>query len=416
MPILKLNKQGIPYETNPNFDGEKGFGRSASLVNDSEVFLDVQTPKNIQRDRAAVANLSAKDKLNKFKKYAFNKAKEEAKEKAKLAAQDKLFLAKQKMYSLESHRNSIDYLKALQQSGHQHEVNSGVMGYGLTSDGRKPFIDQPALDFKPQIPVDVAFGSVPSGYDNSGMGAGAAAANFLTPTEASLPINDPSVKMIEGEYSTKHQYMIETWKNDLLTLPYKLVYSPENIHHKSQVFDGSFKNQINSYNQSYNGVREVAKAASNGWMYSGWHDENGNWVSVKVPFSFGLPMDRPNNPGAKQRDQWRKTKIKGGYQEKSIFDWMRPIIEAFALYYKYMHDKQAVEFQRLTYEVAQQADNQSSAETFKAEQAAAGITINTLRKVYDDVIQKIRRGEMSIKDAKSKGVFSHPMIRQGLIK
>lgn len=425
MPILRLDKNGIPYETDSRFDGERGMGRTPGAVEDGTLQLDLNEDKKVLKDRAALKNLQTQDAINKFRKYAFDKTLHEEKEKIRKKQEEKLYLVKQKMSQLENNRKSMNYMKALQQSGVQKEVNSGVDGYGLTSDGRRPYMDMPALDYAPEVSVEEAFGELPSGIDLSGMGTcvmmgatGMPDGNpvYTIPTLSNFvdPITLADANIL-GPFSTKDQYLIDAYESDILNMPYQVEYKPNPPYTVVRMMDVDTKKLIDNRSEMASNPKARYEAAARGWMYSGWHDSEGNFISVKVPFAFGIPMDFANATTVDEkaaRDRYRNDPFFSS-QTQSVFDWLKPVISAYARKYLYEKTDKEQADKTLQYETSQP---KVTAEVFKAEQAVAAVQTSVLRQAYNEIMEKIFSGAITRQEAKKSGVFNHPMATYKLIK
>jgi hypothetical protein len=416
MPLLKLGKNGEIYESDSRLNGAEGMGRQPEMVEDYNMLeLSVVENDKVIKDREALKKLDNDIRKNNQKKYAHSMAKLLKKQQQDKLKQEKEYQARKKLDHLQNLRNGVRKMQAIHQSNYMNEKLAGVSGYGLSTDGRKPYLDRPSVDYKPSMPADYAFGGNAEDWGNTmgqlvtAVAAGGGGGSSAPTTQlVSTQIVETS---IEGEYTTRHQFIIEQFEKNLFSFQYTYTPQPQKIY--SIVVDQSMKNQINAKNQLYNTAAKVIEAAGNKWMYSGWPNEDGSWTSVKVPFVYGLPMDLPNNADTKKRDLWRNHHHWSDIYDTQLFAKLKPVIEAYALFFKNQELEKQKEIKRLEYEALQAATRAADDISFRTMEQATGSAIDKATDKIEMEIDAIKRGKQI---AVGNGGFTHPMLRYGLLK
>lgn len=416
---LKMDKNGEIFQTDALQGNEKGVGRKAVLVQDSDVhnFSTLQDPK-VMRDRKALHNLKKLNHQNQINKLKEDKNKQALIERARRHQMEKEFWLKKKVHALQENMKNMRKIAGIKQGYQNFEKMSGVSGFGLTTDGRKPYADMPSLDWTPIEQVDEAFGKYPDG----GMGALPEGYVSTQPTgkiqqlsefdmqrlNSSLPEDEVATSAptmltnsnIKGKFSSFHKDIIDKFFSGKFKFSYSTGTNATTLYYMN--IDMPLRNRVQDHNRQYNPAAEIKASGSRGWAWSGWY-ENGAWVSVKIPFIHGLPIDTPSNANKMLQTSWRKNKFFGYY---------KPIIEAFALKKKLADEQNAAEKQRLL-EQARIAGEQSA-------QSKSFTTTEKIQEIVTDAFTNAAEGQlMNVKkDLAEPKIMSHahPMLRQGLLK
>ena len=418
MPILALDKKGNIIQTDSRFNGAQGIGAVADMVDQgdvTELSLNPEDIKRVQRDREAIRNLDNKIQQAKIKKYAEDKKKQAFKETQRAAYLEKKYReAKKQQYRDQLYKNT-SYLAASQKPG--MDQMSGVSGYGFSADGRKPFLNQSAQDYQPILQANVAFGGDAQEWGNeTGLGyhsntdvkkhgfAGLGATNYLRQNNENL--NEAATAEVINEGMTPNdEFALKQFDEGSTTIPYHHPNYPQSTN--TLVVSNSLKNQLASINSSSNTSAEMAKVISQGWGYSIIDDGEDNVRLVKVAYHWALPIYVPDNtantytkeyaagyssatnmlsgmPGL----QWGVLK-KMPQAKKTTWNALRPVIEAAAKEYAAKSDEYGVwqgrDYSKLN--VAKATAQKSDGGSF-------------LKKLF----------------SKGTGNFSHPLIKQGLLK
>lgn len=357
MPILRLNAMGEIVESDASMNGDQGVGRQASYVeaDDVESLSNLVDPRETAgRRKIAEERLQklTRDLKKKYKKMVQSKVNELASTKKaqknflrQKSLADQMFLAQTK-----------NKLMALNNS-YLPDQHAGVTGYGLSADGRMPDFTHPAYDWTKPVMTPIteeAFGShmgftdlKPPASTAEAFGGGHMG---QWPKAGFSSVDLPHVKDLTekktfgaGEYTQVDEFLINQWENGTWTLPYYYVQGGRTTKY-NQVFDESKKDNLHYNNEVQFGQSFVSKQAMKGWQYSGYW-ENGKFISVKIPFTYGIPMDDPACPGkydAKKRDAYTKSlywqdpyrmKVGDEFYKVSRFSMLKPVIKALAKKY-----------------------------------------------------------------------------------
>jgi hypothetical protein len=115
MPILALDKKGNIIQTDSRFNGAQGIGAVADMVDQgdvTELSMNPEDIKKIDRDRAAIKNLENKIQQAKIRKYAEDKKKQAFKENQRASYLEKKYRqAKKQDYRDQLYKNTA-YLAA----------------------------------------------------------------------------------------------------------------------------------------------------------------------------------------------------------------------------------------------------------------------------------------------------------------
>lgn len=430
MPLLKQDKNGNIYEVDSRFDDERGVGRKPNLVEDDNV-AKISLPQVQQEvvERMQARFMSEAGQKNFQQQQKLNQAKFELGQKLKEIA--KYYQAKANHLKAQKIQSANDKIKinAISQGARSFE-DIGVSGDGLSPVGAKTWPTFPATDYHKIMPVSYDFGKL-----NQSMGAETTALS-VNPYEMMKATASP----IKGNYTTYHQFLIQMWEQNKYAVTYHnmdLVKNPDGTYmydkdisryvtknpddpvFREALMDLANKKKMWDIAESqywagkYPLRSELVKSSKRGWMWSGWHDESGNWIQVKVPFVYGLPIDAPevvDTPENLTRQRAYRTEnfLSYGYSFK-IFDSLKEVIEAYALYYKYILGEISFE-QPKTSILAQPSEfvaQTSNKETQSSEQTQAEATQaeNGDKAIVKEAIEKAA-GSMD---------FRHPMAQKGLL-
>lgn len=426
---LKRNAQGQIVESNFSMNGEEGIGKVPELVEEGNLYelTEVEDSK-VVKDRQKAQAMGQLQKVNQVISYKNYMQQQAEQERRSQLLGEQMFHAKQKMHEVQNFRNNNLKAQAIKQGNMMTENLSGVSGYGLTADGRQPVLSRAAVDFQPIVMTDKAFGSYDKG-DQWGQTMGltvqvAHGATNLPPANQPAPL----VGNLPGAFTAHHKFVIDTWNNNTWAAKY---FYPNNVSQAwTKVFDENNKKSINQFNESYNTAKEVQAAAARGWMWSGWFKPNGSWVSVKVPYVYGLPMDNPSNPIVQNRNGWRKFNVLGTGTVRhpaskytlgsdsygSYFNLLQPVIEAFAVYYKHIVETKQQEVQQIEQSAVQAGGQAAQGAAFKSGQQAQGAMITAMESSVEQLLLKLKKGEITRREFMQKGGFNHPFLKYSVIR
>jgi hypothetical protein len=362
MPILKLNGKGEVFD--PNM-GE------APLVSENDVY-ELSAKKNPALEKAKIKaealerNEIVRQFQEKMVQAAIEKARMDAAEWARGLKEQATELAQTELNEIESDQ----LMWAIQTGKRRIEKMSGVTGDGLFVSGDNALIDYPSTDWIEEVPAPAPqdFGSTGTGtvptdtwpkpIDNTRYFAIVPKSPYLAMKASATPI--------AGEFTTYHKFLIEQWRSNSYVYEYQNQVAVKDASgqlvkdeirggnlfepNKSQsvqkrIVDQDLKKHIwdkaeSFLTSTYTGKDEMMKSAQRGWMWSGYFDEMGNWVQLKVPFVYGLPMDCPeirdDEDSRRKLLQYRHSYLYNHWESSMLFNSFEELIKAYAYYYKYI--------------------------------------------------------------------------------
>ena len=429
---LKMDNKGEIVQVDSRFNDDRGAGRAPHLVQEDDVAkLSVGKERQEILDRVKADQMSRAGKLN----YQRQQLMKDYKERLRLKLQEiaKNIVVNAKKTHSKKFQDKKDQVKVLAiRQGAKNLEEIGVSGSGLTSSGAKPYPTFPGRDWR-------IFESAPNDFGSLGAADGAMPSDYdrwqkppvrqLPPTPKPNEDMYASMKAVEtpikGGFTTFHKFIIGLWENNSYIVKERpgARARDENGHYKRDYFN-SYVYEFNpltatvdtvitlpwkkrkwdelelfSINNRAEGQKEFLASSMRGWMWSGYFDDNENWIQVKVPFIYGLPMDFPEAPKSDDEmnhlNEWRKAQkiYRGDYSGRLFYD-LRDVIHAYAMYYKYMLGD--VEFKSETSDQIQVMDPTMTAAAESGD----------MKPIVDKVIQK---------KAVEAGSLLHPMLSEGLI-
>lgn len=448
MPILRLDKLGNVVEADARLDGDEFLGRSAEMTDSGDVTeLSIENTadwKKSQKDRAALEKIRELNRANMLKKIANEKRKLQQKKFLDDIKKEALWKKRQaenaKRNSLAAKRQILAARSAALPDG----TMSGVSGFGLTADGRRPILSRASVDWQPIETADYAFGgSSPNTWEeNWGFGMEANTSQLgETPVTAAYPKEEWKGECLTSvadlkragvdAYTERMAYDVERFKEGT----YATVFRWANTGGTSSiVFDEQMKSSIQNMSAQGIGQALMTEYIKQGWGWSGY-EENGKFVEVKIPYIYGLPYDRPEcgiKPGAGwgdpahpyYRDNWRKRAyhsqkiiLNGEELPPTYFNLLKPLIKALALKFdeQYAHLNKALNEEAIKQEIQHTAKEMADAEAFVIEQKAAGIMSKEQESFFDKILKFLKGGVAATQEGK-KSDYRHPMLKEGLIK
>lgn len=425
MPILRLNDQGLPEEM-----GREGDAPKAPQMVESDDVLKmsiIEDPQTL-KDKQAVKKLQIMDHMRQVENYTKNKLKNIAEQKKAQNMAEKAHLKNKELRAFLNTNKNKRVIQALSQQGQMYENLSGVSGFGLTSDGRRPYLDRPAVDWTPQLYAPVAFGTKGEAWDN-GMGqmeTEVYSPPVITGTKSQL-VSMPSIvasppvykglttiSIVDpGPLTEEDLNIIKQFENNEWKAPYGRIDLP--YARGMRTWGDTEKISTVTKNSKYNSSVYFLDRKKAGWMYSGFYDDNGNWVQVKVPFIKGLPMDWPDNPDQKKRDEYRNLSYFSNY-DLYFFTKLKPVILAYARKLKYDEQLKKETADRLEKEILAEASRAADEDAFKASQVVEAAAQQKALQTMEMGIDKLRREDAIGKEIpKPQKNYAHPMLSYGLV-
>lgn len=369
MPILHMGEDGEIYEVDSSENNSSRVGARAEYVEDDDVLkLSIKEDAQVINDRKKI------DKLKALQHHHAILGQIQLAQKAALErkAKEKELFKKQEALRAEEGRLKLKeaqiYAKALSVSSMADEAWSGVSGNGLTSDGRRPYLDRPSLDWDLFEKVSSDFGNTnpEDAQDDFDFGP-------LTDIEKHL-LNE----FENGRYVVTLEYVNPNGDKVPANNLQRVLSADELINIQYH------KNDIR--------MEEYRKSVERGWMYSAIKDSSGNWVPIRVPLVFGLPQYDPEDDrnGGEVKRQLLSRQFVGNYHYPlTWFEGLKPIIIA---YHKRLLEKEEQNQYLKDIEAKNQAEQDPSYQSEKHE------ALNKLNDVYEKASN-----------------FSHPMLSLGLI-
>lgn len=428
--LLKQGKNGEIYQTDSSFDDERGVGRIAPLVEDDDLLkLSVNKDRQEIIERLEARRMTEAGKKNYWKQQLIFQAKEDLKSRLQELAQYIQNKAKTMADNNASKANQEIKIKAIYQ-GTRYLEDIGVSGDGLTPEGAKPYPLWPARDYHKVDPVAYDFGKM-----------GAMGINVTAVADSPYETMKATATPIKGGFTSYHRFLINLWDKSQYSVRYfQMAYAknpdgtlklkengqpifvvPKDPSFITQVIDLRTKKQIwdraeaQVWLSKHIGNAELVKSSQRGWMWSGWHNEEGNWVQVKVPFVYGLPMDLPevfNTPENMEKlKNYRNYRMRSDFYSYTLFDSFKEIIEAYAMFYKYVLGE--AEYLRADFSPDILAEGEKPAQQ---EEVKEQILVEENRNV-----QAAAEGDKKVVKEATKLAsgndldFRHPMAQKGLL-
>jgi len=305
-------------------------------------------------------------------------------------------------------------LEAISQGSRDFE-RLGVSGSGRRSDGRLPYIDRPSVDWRKKMHSKADFGGLQQ------LGAAQDAEDFVM-ADLSRPYNEFDKYVIDQWEGNTYVYKYSQRKYDGANGVY-VDPTPEQLRSGeartySQVVAASDKKNIQDQNEWVYGAQEVIDAMKRGWMWTGYYAETGagkQWVSVKIPFTYGIPMDIPDFNNRTARDDYRQRRSHGASYTEMYFGRFKPVIDALGRQLK--ASGAAVDYKPIEPEVAPQKVITAS-QTETAEQGQTVVsTPEEIIKAQDPGGSADKQAAEVVAPAVMPSNYSteHPMLIKGFI-
>lgn len=369
MPILHLGADGEIFEVDSSENNSTRVGSTAQYVEDDDLLkLSIKEDPQVLKDRQKIDELKAIQHhhaiLGQIQLAKSAALERQAKEKILFQKQQTL---KAKEAKLQERETEI-MAKAIATSTFVDEVWSGVSGNGLTSDGRRPYLDRPSLDWRLFENVSSDFGNTDTDNAQDDFDFGP-----LTETDKYI-INEYQA----GRYSvTLENYSPNGDRNPGGDTVYRI--TPDvlrNMEHQKADLT----------------PQEIQRSNERGWMYSAIKDDSGNWQPIRVPLAYGLiaydPTDTRNG-GAVRLSRLSSLFIGNPAYPQTRFELLRPVILAY-------HKQLIANEERTRYlEELEARDKVEQATPAIVEQEVAQEKLN---EVYENTSH-----------------FNHPMLSFGLI-
>lgn len=431
MPLLKMDKNGQIYESDSRFDKEIGVGKRPELVDEDNVQkLSVPMSAQAIRDRANLQIKEERNRQNLIRKAARENILLNLLNEKELQKRTKLLNEQHRLERIHNEQRSAIMKKAIRDGTIDREQLGGVSGYGLTSDGTTPIFPRPSVDWKPVVDEAVAFGRKTQFGDlidesvadfgstryKDGMGSSEIAIILSdAKQDATQALNyDPMTHVrlddlnVEGEFSAEDQHWIDQWFQGILKVKFYYKDNPNQPYYF--VWNEQNKDNVIRYRKKYCGEAEESLNLQRGWAYSGYWDDNGNWVRLQVPLVHGLPIEPTscdvNNyeyamelgPYGGGRDKW----VNGTYIELA-----KRVIIAFARQFK-ARQKEIEEMQRKAVENAALKTTQAVADAHFDEKIQ---TLSQAEKRQGGFLELLKNFFYG-----SPSSYQHPMVTKNLLK
>jgi len=161
MPLLGMDENGNVFQFDHDSHEPTQMGRAPFRSQDDNMFKFENEDPKVLKDRIAFENIKKINQEIAYRKWAENQRHKRflnVKLQKQLVARQAIA---QKIAGIKRTRQNLRLMQALSQKGQNYERLSGVGGYGLSEDGRKPYMDRPTIDWRKFENTYEAFGQDP---------------------------------------------------------------------------------------------------------------------------------------------------------------------------------------------------------------------------------------------------------------